>query len=499
MKNVTIAGGKSVKVVNHAMRSVTHLGPKIRTVRRQAGLTQAALAARLGISPSYLNLLEHDRRPVTAELLLQLAKALDVDLRSLAAGADARLLADVTEALSDPVLEDHPVMGRDVQSFVESSPEIARAFVRLHSAYAATRAALETLQSRVLEDPDYATAVPGPEATRLSSEQVSDFIQQHSNYFPELEAEAERIWAAARLEQADLSGGLTRYLERVHRISVRILTVREMAGAMRRFDPAKREIHLSEALTRGSRHFELAAQVGFLECSEQLDRILADGALNSEESRALGRVALGNYFAAAVLMPYQAFLRAAEQERYDIEILGHRFDTRWEQTCHRLTTLHRPGAEGIPFYFVRVDIAGNISKRFSAAGIHFPRYSGLCGLWNVHAAFLQPGQVRVQWARLPNGKMVLAIARTVQRHGGGFRAPDSLYAVGIGCDVADAKRLVYGDGIDINASDAAVPVGVTCRLCERNACKARATPALHQPLRIDENVRGISFFAPVST
>jgi predicted transcriptional regulator len=209
-------------------------------------------------------------------------------------------------------------------------------------------------------------------------------------------------------------------------------------------------------------------------------------------------VALASYVAGAVLMPYDAYFRAAETERYDVELLGHRFRVGWEQACHRLTTLRRPGAEGVPFYLLRVDLAGNISKRFSAAGIRFPRFSGLCSLWNVHAAFLQPGRVRVQVSRLPDSHPVLAIARTVTRHTSGYGAPEAPYAVGIGCDAAHARRVVYGDGIDFENPAIAVPIGVTCRMCERAECTARAFPSIRGALRIDENVRGVSFFAPVA-
>lgn len=480
------------------MRTVTHLGTRIRTLRRQSGMTQAALARRMGISASYMNLLEHDRRPVTAELLLSLSQCLDVDLRVLAAGADAQLLADATEVFADPILEDHPLTGRDVRLFVETSPDVARAVVRLHQAYAAARAGLDTLQMRVLDASDGERGVEGVGRARLSSEQVTDFVQRHANHFPDLEEQAERIWVDAGLEGSDLFGALTRYLAKRHGITVRVLRVGEMRSAMRRFDATRREIHLSEALPRGSRNFEVAAQIGLLECGDILGGLLQDGGLTSDESRALGRVALGNYFAGAVLMPYAAFLGAADEERYDIEVLGHRFGVGWEQACHRLTTLRRSGAEGVPFYFVRVDIAGNISKRLSGAGVHLPRYSGLCALWNVHAAFHQRGRVRVQLAQFPDGRMVLAMARTVRRHSGGFRAPDSLYAVGIGCDAEHARRIVYADGLEVSG-EVAVPVGITCRLCDRSDCAARATAALHHPLQIDENVRGISFHAPVRT
>jgi predicted transcriptional regulator len=197
-------------------------------------------------------------------------------------------------------------------------------------------------------------------------------------------------------------------------------------------------------------------------------------------------------------MPYEKFLHSAESLRYDIELLGHRFRVGWEQTCHRLTTLRRPGAEGVSFYLLRVDMAGNISKRFSAAGIRFPRFSGLCTLWNVHGAFLQPGRVRVQLSQLPHGQTVLAVARTVRREVGAYNRPEVLYSVGVGCGVADAGRLVYADGINLETLSAAVPIGITCRLCERSDCTARAFPSMRAPLAIDENTRGVSFFAPVA-
>lgn len=478
------------------MAKAVHLGKRIRALRLRMGLSQADLAKRLAISPSYLNLLEHDRRPVTSALLLELSRALDVDLRILATGADAELLSALTEIFSDPVFEDHPMTAKELTAFADANPEIARAVIALHRAYSSSRASLGALGERLL---DYQQDLGNLDRARLSSEQVSDFIERNMNYFPSLEAEAETLLSRTGDGGSgeELFGRLSRYLADAHGVRVRVLTVREMRGAVRRFDPDRRELLLSELLRRGSRNFQLATQVGLLRCATVLDELTLDPRLTSGESRALCRVALASYFAAAVLMPYDAFLHAAEEERYDIEVLGHRFRVGWEHTCHRLTTLRRPGAPGVSFYMLRVDLAGNISKRFSAAGIRFPRFSGLCSLWNVHAAFLQPGRVRVQLSRLPEGHTVLAVARTVQRHSGGYRSPEPPYAVGVGCDAADAHRIVYGDGLDLENMTGAVPIGVTCRLCERMDCRARAFPSLGQAMRIDENVRGVSFFAAV--
>ena len=477
------------------MKKAVFLGRRIRALRTRMGVSQAELAKRLGVSPTYLNLLEHDRRPVTSALLLELARVLDVDLRVLSSGGDAEMLATLSEVFSEPLFEDHPLTRQELSAFLDSNPEVARAVLVLHRAFASARDSLNSLGERLL---DYQQDVGAVDRVRLSSEQVSDFIQRNGNYFPALETEAERLLAGIESgDSEELFARLSRYLKTEYGVRVRIVTHAEMRGAVRRFDSEKREVLLSEVLRRGSRNFQLAAQIGLLRCGRVLDELTVDPKLTNDESRALCRVALASYFAGAVVMPYDEFLRAAESERYDIELLGHRFRVGWEQTCHRLTTLRRPGAEGVPFYYLRVDLAGNISKRFSAAGIQFPRFSGLCSLWNVHAAFLQPGRVRVQLSQMVDGHRVLAVARTVQRHSAGYAAPEAPYAVGVGCDVSHAPKVVYGDGLNLESAAAAVPIGVTCRLCERQNCTARAFPSIGRSLRIDENVRGTSFFASV--
>lgn len=479
------------------MKKSVFLGRRIRALRTRTGISQAELAKRLGVSPTYLNLLEHDRRPVTTSLLLELARVLDVDLRALSSSADVEILAGLSEVFAEPLFEDHPLSKQELSAFIDSNPEVARAVLWLHRAYAGARGSLNALGERLL---DYQQEVGAVDRVRLSSEQVSDFIQRNANFFPSLETEAERLLASTTgggQDGEELFGRLSRYLKSAHDVNVRIVSHAEMRGAVRRFDAERRELLLSEVLRRGSRNFQLAAQLGLLRCGPALDALSVDPQLPNDETRALCRVALASYFAGAVLMPYDTFLQSAEALRYDIELLGHRFRVGWEQICHRLTTLRRPGAEGVPFYMLRVDLAGNISKRFSAAGIQFPRFSGLCSLWNVHAAFLQPGRVRVQISQMEDGHRVLAVARTVQRHSGGFASPEAPYAVGLGCDISHASRIVYADGLAVDSSAAAVPIGVTCRLCERQNCTARAFPSIRGALRIDENVRGPSFFAGV--
>jgi len=457
-------------------------------------MTQARLAEHLGISASYLALIEHDRRPVSAELLVRLARVFRLDLAGLAGEEDERLAADLLEVFGDPSFDSQEITRDDVLDLVATHPAVARLVLRLYHAY---RGARETSDALALQLSDGADR-PGVPGARLPSEEVTDLIQRHDNHFPALEECAERLWRDAGLEREDLFSGLARHLDRSFGVRVRIEKVARMGRAVRRFDPVRRELMLSEVLRRGSRNLQLAHQICLLSLRPELDRIASDPRLTSEASRTLCRIALANYFAAAVVMPYDDFLAECRETRWDIELLGHRFRAGFEQVCHRLTTLKRPGREGIPFFFVRVDIAGNISKRFGAGGIRFPRFSGLCPRWNVHAAFLTPERVNVQLATMPDGTSYLMIARTLpRRHGGGYRAPLAVHAVGVGCDVRWARDLVYADGLDLADPAAAVPVGVTCRLCERMDCAQRAFAPLRSELQIDPDVRGLSFFAPV--
>jgi predicted transcriptional regulator/DNA-binding XRE family transcriptional regulator len=475
------------------MRELPQLGGKVRALRRRENLTQVQLAERLGISPSYLNLIEHNRRPLPAPLLIRLAEHFRLDLKALSGQDDARAIADLMEVFGDAVFEAQEVGTDEVRDLAQASPAIARAVVALYQAYRGAREAADTLTAML----STGGGLVGLDS-RLPSEEVSDLLQRHMNFFPELEEGAERLWRDARLDASNLYGDLVAWLSRAHGVEVRIEKSGAMDGAVRHYEPERRVLHLSEVLRRGSRNFQLAYQIGLLSQHAVVERYAQVPHLTSTESRALARVALANYFASAVLMPYGPFLEAAQAERYDIELLGHRFRASFEQICHRLTTLRRPGAEGVPFHMVRIDIAGNISKRFSATGLRFPRFSGACPRWIVFSAFLTPGMVRTQLSQMPDGTGYFWVARTVRKEGGGYHAPRTIHAIALGCEQSHARRLVYSDGVDLESREAVVPVGVTCRLCERMDCEQRSFPPLQHPLRVNENVRGVSFYAPVS-
>jgi predicted transcriptional regulator/transcriptional regulator with XRE-family HTH domain len=467
--------------------STARLGTKVRTLRRREGISQTELAARLAISPSYLNLIEHNQRPIPAPLLVKVAQALKADLASFADEDSSRLAADLQEVFGDPLFEEHPLMTNDVRELAENT-SAARAVVALYHAYRASIDSSRALHAKLYDGRDFLGLNPA----HLPSEEVSDVIQGNMNFFPELEAEAERVNATPGFS-------LTTFLEKKHGIRIALVPVGTDRTAIRRFDPQTRTLSLSEVLPPWSRSFQIAHQIGLVEAGPVIDAIIArSGAqLTTPESIRLCRVALANYFAGALLMPYADFLRIAEEIRYDIELLQHHFTASWEQVCHRLTTMRKPGASGVPFHFVRVDIAGNISKRFSGTGIRFARFSGSCPRWDVHAAFLTPGRIRTQLSKMPDGTAYFCVARTI-RKSFGYAAGDAMMAVGIGCPVQDARKLIYAEGYDLANLDAAVPIGTTCRLCERLDCEQRAFPALQHGMTIDENVRGRSFFAPAA-
>ncbi len=450
------------------------------------------MAERLGISPSYLNLIESNRRPLPAPLLIKLARAFGVDLHTFGGDEDARIVHDLLEAFSDPAFDTYQLASTDLRELAINHPQVARAVLALYQSYKTQRAASDNLASRL--DGEEQGAV---DRSQLPSEEVNDLIQGRMNYFPELEEGAEQIWQKARLDAEELYAGLVRYLDKQHGVLVRIARSSAERDIVRHFDPAKRILTLSELLPTRSRLFQLAHQVGLLTQHAKIDRILSEAHLTSDESRGLATAALSNYFAGAVLMPYAAFLEACRQERYDIDVIGRRFRVGFEQVCHRLTTLRRPGATGAAFHMIRIDVAGNISKRFSASGIRFARFSGACPRWNVFAAFMTPGMIRIQVSRFPDGATYFCLARTIHKDSGGYHAQQPVQAIGLGCRIEEARQLVYSDGVDLENTTMATPVGVTCRVCERSDCEQRAFPSIRHPLQVNENVRGVSIYAPV--
>jgi len=460
------------------------LGQKLRQLRQQHGLTQAQMAGKLGISASYLNLIEHDQRPATVSLLLKLAQLFNLDLNALSDDSERRLAASLNEVFADAGLKGAAIDGAEIDRLVSSAPKAARAMADL---YRALKAAREDAQTLNLD-------LSGGRKRRvvLPAEEARDFFESRANHFPEIEAAAEALDLP---RGAELGAALAERLAKRHGIRVGVAPLEAMGGALRRFDLRARVLTVAESLPRASRNFHLAYQLGLLEAREAIQRAVRAHPPSTPEGETLCRVGLANYFAGCVLMPYALFLAAAKNLRYDIEGLTNRFGVSFEQAAQRLSSLNQPGAAGIPFFFARADIAGNVGKRFSAAGFHFSRYGGACPRFVLHEAFATPGLIRHQLARLPDGAAFFCIACTVDKPAGRFNAPVGHLAVVLGCDAARAPEMVYADGLDLQKDGIATEIGVGCRLCERADCRQRAFPPLQHRLVVDELVKGPSAYA----
>jgi hypothetical protein len=463
----------------------------MRRLRQERRLTQAEMAGELGISASYLTLLESNQRPVTVRVLLKLVERFQVDLQEFTTDTDTRLSLELMEAFSDPIFEGAEVKNTDVQELVSLLPAVGRAVIDLYEAYRRHLPADATSSA----GEDASDAAPAG----IPSEEVTEFIQKRLNHFPELEEAAERLWKENELSIHSLAQGLIGVLRKRYATEVEIRPAEAMKGRSRRYDQHARRLEISEMLPAPSRVFQIAHQIAYLGHHDVLDRIAASGGFTAPDAEALTRTALANYFAGAVMMPYGIFAEAAKNTRYDIDILRSRFGVSFEQVCHRLTTLRRPGAEGVPFHFIRVDIAGNISKRFSASGIHIARFGAACPRWNVYDAFSTPGMLRVQLSRMPDGATYFCVARTTSRTTAlspvsGLPHRVGQRAIGLGCDVRHAGTIVYADGLNLADAQLATPIGVSCRTCPRTDCAERAMPSLFQKLHIDENVRGPSTY-----
>lgn len=453
-----------------------YIGPRLRRLRRDLGLTQADMAADLEVSASYVALLERNNRPMTADLLVRLAQTYNVDLATLTGSGGVDEAARLQAVLKDPIFAGIDRASMEVADVVTNYPGVAEALLRLYTTYQEEQLALADrgAESRTGEDD------PGSEASDPVAESRR-FLAARRNSFPSLDDAAERLARAV-----SEGGGAAEYLKARHDLRVRRLPSNVMVGSTRRLDRHRRELLLDDGLDGASQAFQLALQLAYLEMGAEVDALLQDGSFASVSGERLTRRALGSYAAAALVMPYSTFARAVEARRYDVEALARQFGASFEQTAHRLTTLQKPGHERVPFFFIRVDPAGNVSKRLDGAGFPFARHGGGCPLWSVHQVFRTPRQVVTQWLELPDGQRFFSIARTVTAGGGAFGAPRVERAIALGCAAEHAGRLIYTADQPGAGPEAATPIGVTCRLCQRTECAARSEPPIGRQILPDD-------------
>lgn len=463
--------------------SKTFVGARLRQLRNERGLSQSALAKQLEISASYLNQIEHDVRPLTVPVLLRISDVFGIDATFFASQDDTRLVAELQEVALDAE------MGIDADShqiadMVSTYPTLARAMVNLHRRYRNTSEALAAATEDRFSDGSGSAAISKPH------EEVRDFFYQRQNYLHDLDVAAEELTARMRFHGGDVHREVRRRLTGTH--DVQITERIDLAdGLLHRYDAATRVLEIAPHLSAGQRTFKLAAELAYLEVGDLIQRYVEEGNFTSDAVRKLAMLGFANYFAAATMLPYTHFHEVAEEFRYDIERLSAFFAQSYETICHRLSTLQRPRLRGVPFSFVRVDRAGNMSKRQSATGFHFSSSGGTCPLWNVYETFAYPGKIMLQIAQMPDGRKYLWVARTVERRAARFNQPGKTFAIGLGCELRHAGRLVYADGLDLIEAKA-TPIGAGCRVCERSNCPQRAFPPLGKELDISEHQSAIA-------
>ncbi len=454
-----------------------YAGAKLRELRTKVGLTQKDFAARLGVSLPYLNQMENNNRPVSTTVVLALASEFGLDVTELSTGDGERMVSDMREALADPVFGgDMPPLA-DLRLTASNAPGLARAFLELHQSYRQTHERLASLDEALGRED--ARASPSP------WEEVRDFFHYCDNYIDAVDRAAEHF--------ATRSGG--------HR-NMRDVAISTLADAgvtvdftdtdaLRRYDPDQRRLQLSARAAPETQTFQLLLQVALTRQDALLEATLDLARFHSAGARDIAKIGLANYFAGAALLPYAAFHAKAQSCRHDLELLAGHFGASIEQVAHRLSTLQRPGSKGIPFFFVRVDQAGTITKRHSATRLQFARFGGACPLWNVHSAFEMPGRFLRQLAETPDGVRYISLARDISKPAGRFGAPVRRYAIALGCELRHAATIVYADGMDVSRDGAFEPIGISCRICERKNCHQRSVPPLERQLVVDTNQRDV--------
>ncbi|MDX3929608.1 MAG: short-chain fatty acyl-CoA regulator family protein [Shinella sp.] len=460
-------------------------GPKVRRIRNSLGLTQTAMAQALAISPSYLNLIERNQRPLTVQLLLRLASVYKIDLDDLQ-GETAGSARQLREVFADPLLSGELPGEQELMELSEAAPNVASGVLKLYRAYREQAGRLSDL-AELLAREGHATSLS---SARLPMDEVRETLERRANYFGGIDEAAERFQAALSPGD-DLAGALKAWLKREHGVVVRLLPVHTMPNLRRRFDRHSMRLFLSERLSPFDQLREIAMETVQIALQDEIFAELDALGLSTAEARRIARFELAHYAAHALMMPYEAFHVTAERVGYDIDVLRSRFHVSYEQAANRLTMLQRPGKAGIAFFMLEIDNAGHRFRRAGAQGFPQASFGGGCPKLNIHAAFAQPGQILAEHVEMPDGAAFLVVSRTLEGPQAAFGERVRRTALLLGCEAGAGDGTVYAASL---ARRAPVAVGPVCRLCERQGCLARSEPPVTRPLGLDEMVAGLSLF-----
>lgn len=456
-------------------------GARIRLLRQSLDLTQALFAEQLKISTSYLNQIENNQRALSGSVMLALVDVFNFDLSELALDGAGKVSTDLQEILSDPVFADSKILTQEIKVAATNAPNVTKAFIDLYRAFQKSREQLGEVDS-TLKDRAMSFAP-------LPYDEVRDHFHYNDNYIDELDRAAEAFSRSLGQSKNGRHADIAEYLEKTHGVQVVLRKDKPGSETLRAFDTATKTIYLNAASSRATNLFQLAYQVGQIEQTGLVARLLDAVEFHTDVAREVCRMTYANYFAGAVVLPYSEFAQAAKDHRHDLEKLAFQFDASLEQVCHRLSMLQRPGEKGIPFYFLRIDQAGNITKRHSATTLQFTRFGGGCPLWNVHHAFQSPGEILRQLAVTPDGVQYLSIAFEQTKRKAGYKSPVRKYAIGLGCEIKHASQVVYADDLQISESANFEPIGTSCRICERVDCFHRSIPPIGKEIRVNHNLR----------
>ena len=466
----------------------TKIGPKIKAFRRQLGMQANKLAEEMGISPSYLNLIESGKRKIDGDLLLKVCEKLRIELSDLTSKTDLNLENNISELLSDELFEDLDIVGPEVKDLVNTNPKIAKALIKLGDNFKKKDHELinkiEKLSGKMVDNRK--NSFPG--------EVVADFFQENKNYFPKLEEFGQNIFEKIQKNNRTRYLSLCEFLKNEYGIKVKDIIPNEGKPFSKIFDKSNKELLLSDYIALETKKLYAASQIAQESANNEIEEYLSNFSFLNEESKKLTKIALLNYCGAAILMPYKLFHQECKKLKYDLELLQNTFATSFEQVAHRVCCLQDPKLPGIPFHMLRVDMAGNISKRFSLSGIEIPRYGGACPRWNIYSAFTTPGKIHTAVSKMSNGEKYICIARTVEKGVGRFGKTKSMLSIGLGCQAKYAKDFVYTENLNLNDKKSEIPIGVSCRTCDRLDCSQRAFPPLHKKFDVDINSRGVSVY-----
>jgi XRE family transcriptional regulator, fatty acid utilization regulator len=470
------------------------IGQRLREIRLGRGIGQAELARQLEISPAYLNLLEKGRRNMQFPLLLRALEVLEVELDGFMSDVGERRPDDVLAHLLDDPLAKTLELDESDLARLRAEPRVAQTIAALFHLYKNTRAQLDTAQSKLAE------GVPPPSGYGPGDE-VTDFLQAHRNYFPELEERAAEVRRASGLPRRFVSDQLMQVMRERFDLDVEVELPSGRSSVVRSFDPERRRLRVSSSLSEHALKFQLAHVIGLLLLDQDRlhERLIEEANPRHGESGRLIKIHLANYVAGAVLLPYDQFYEEVQRTRYDVDKVAVSFESSYEAVAHRMCNLADPRRSGVPLHFLRVDVAGNISKRYSASGLRFPHGHGSCPKWAVHAAFLTPAIITRQYSTMPDGSTWFCFAKVISDPQAGSVVRGTTYAIGLGCAAADAHHLVYADQLPRRELAAvAVPVGKSCRFCERTDCNQRAAPSYKYAFNIDEYTKKDNFFSPLT-